>query len=135
MRRVLLALALASVLVPGSQALAFKQIADQFKGKYAGDEANADFKELVKKAGCNVCHVKGEDKKKVRNPYGNALHEALEEAEFPVADFKKNPEKYAEKLKEIMTKVEEEKCKDEEHKTFGARIKANLLPGGDVDGK
>ena len=116
-------------------AFAIKQLNDQFKKVYAGDKANEDFKALVSEAKCNVCHVAKENKKKVRNPYGKALHEALEEAEFPLADFKKDQDKYADQLKKIFEKVAEEESGDDEHKTFAARMKANLLPGGDKDGK
>ncbi len=118
-----------------SPVFAIKQLSDQFKANYAGDKAEPEFKELVASAKCNVCHVNKENKKKVRNPYGKALHEALEKDEFPLKEFKKEPEKFAERLKDIMKKVEGEKSGDEEHKTFADRIKANLLPGGDVEGK
>lgn len=116
-------------------AFAIKQFNDQFKEMYAGDEAKEEFKKLVTEAKCNVCHVEKENKKKVRNSYGKALHEALEKDEFPIADFKKDTEKYAERLKDIFKKIAEEKSGDEKHKTFADRMKADLLPGGDVDGK
>jgi hypothetical protein len=112
-----------------------KQIQDKFKEKYAGDNATKEFKALVEEAKCQVCHVKDEDKKKVRNPYGKVLHDALEKDKFPMAEFKKDPAKHADRLNEILKKVETEKSKDEKHKTFGDRMKANLLPGGDKDGK
>ncbi len=118
-----------------SPAFAIKQFNDAFKEIYAGDKADEAFKTLVTEAKCNVCHVDGGDKKKVRNPYGTALHEALEKDNFPVKDFKKEPEKFAERLKDIFKKVSEEKSGDEEHKTFAARMEAKLLPGGDKDGK
>lgn len=118
-----------------SPAFAVKQLKDAFVAQYAGDAADAGFKELVKEANCNVCHVDKENKKQVRNPYGAALHEALEKDEFPVKDFAKNPEKYAERIKAIFTKIETEKSGDEKHKTFADRMKANLLPGGNVQGK
>ena len=136
MRNFLIALAVACfVSTVSTPAFAIKQLNDQFKKVYAGDDANEEFKKLVSEAKCNVCHVNKENKKKVRNPYGTALHEALEKAEFPLADFKKDPEKYADQLDEILKKVGEEKSGDEEHKTFAARIKANLLPGGNIEGK
>ncbi|MCA9156968.1 MAG: hypothetical protein KDA72_01500 [Planctomycetales bacterium] len=118
-----------------SPAFAFKQLKDAFAENYAGEDANADFKKLVEEAKCNVCHVDKENKKKVRNPYGTAIHEALEKAEFPVKEFKKEPEKFAEEIKKIFKSVEPEASGDEKHKTFADRMKANLLPGGNVDGK
>lgn len=118
-------------------AWAIKPLQEVFKNAYAGDKANKDFKTLVDDAKCNVCHVEKEDKKKVRNPYGTALHEALEKDKFPMAEYKKDPKnkEYVERLTEILKKLEGEKSGDEKHKTFGDRMKANLLPGGDKDGK
>ena len=118
-----------------SPAWAIKQLSDQFKANYCDDDANEAFKALVAEAKCNVCHVTKENKKKVRNPFGKALHEALEKDEFPLAEFKKDQEKYAERLKELFKKIEGEKSGYDDHKTFGARIEANLLPGGNKDGK
>ena len=136
MKRLLLVLLAARFSVSyAAPAFAIKQLNDQFKVVYAGDEANEEFKTLVGEAKCNVCHVAKENKKKVRNPYGTALHDALHKAEFPIKEFKKEPEKYAAKLKDIFKKVAEEKSGDEKHKTFSARMKANLLPGGNKEGK
>jgi cytochrome c553 len=116
-------------------AFAIKQLADQFKTLYVGDKATPEFKAAIEAAKCNVCHVEGENKKKVRNAYGTAVHEALEKDKFPIADFKKEPAKFADRLNEIYKKLEEEKSADAEKRTFGARMKANLSPGGDKDGK
>lgn len=118
-----------------SPVFAFKQLKDAFAENYAGEDANAEFKKLVEEAKCNVCHVNKENKKKVRNPYGTAIHEALEKAEFPVKEFKKEPEKFADEIKKIFKSVEPGESGDEKHKTFADRMKANLLPGGNVDGK
>ncbi|MCA9132126.1 MAG: hypothetical protein KDA45_03195 [Planctomycetales bacterium] len=114
---------------------AIKQFNDAFKKQYAGEKANEEFVKLVGEAKCNVCHVNKENKKKVRNPYGTALHDALEKDQFPVKDFKKDPEKFAERLQVLFQKLEGEKCGVEEGKTFADRMKANLLPGGNVEGK
>lgn len=135
MKRILLALVALFGLFCATPAYAIKQLNDQFKAVYAGEKANEEFKKLVSEAKCNVCHVSGENKKKVRNPYGNALHELLEKDEFPLSEFKKDQEKYAERLKDIFKKLEEKESGDEKHKTFVDRIKANLLPGGNVKGK
>lgn len=118
-----------------SPAFAFKQLKEAFETQYAGEDANADFKALVTEAKCNVCHVDKENRKKVRNPYGTAMHEALEKAEFPVKEFKKEPEKFAEQIKKIFTSVEGEKSGDAEGRSFAKRMGKNLLPGGNVDGK
>lgn len=115
-------------------ALAVSKLKKAFAAKYAGEKADEELKKLVKSGGCYVCHVKGE-KKTVRNDYGKAMEKAFEKNEFPLKDWEKDQEKYADKLSEIFKKVEGEKSGFEDHKTFGDRIKANLLPGGDVQGK
>ncbi len=135
MRRLLPALILMVVASTAAQpAFAIKQLNDQFKKLYAGEDANEEFKAKVAEAKCNVCHINRESKKK-RNPYGAAMHEALEKAEFPIKEFKKDPEKYADEVKKILEKVAGEKTGDEKYETFAARMKANLLPGGNKDGK
>ncbi len=137
MKKYLLAVAVLCVATNfATPAFAFKQLADQFKAKYAGEKANADFKKLVTDAKCYVCHVKGESKKK-RNPYGDALHELIEDTKFPIKDYKKDSknEKYIAQLKEIFKKLEGMESGDKEHKTFADRMKADLLPGGDKEGK
>ena len=118
-----------------SKAYAIKPFQEQFLKIYAGEEASEEFKALVDEAKCNICHIVKEDKKKVRNVFGKALQQLLEKDEFPIAEFKKDQEKYAERLKELFKKTEGEKSGDDKHKTFGDRMKANLLPGGDKDGK
>lgn len=118
-----------------SPALAIKPFQDAFIANYAGDKADAEFKKLVSEAKCNVCHVDKENKKSVRNPYGTTLHDVLEEANFPMADFKKDPAKFADQLKEIFKKIESKESGDEKHKTFADRMAAKLLPGGNVLGK
>ncbi|MBX3422903.1 MAG: hypothetical protein KF752_15220 [Pirellulaceae bacterium] len=135
LRSVFSLMVMCAVFAVPNLAWAIKPLQDQFKAIYAGDEATEEFKSLVADAKCNVCHVEKEDKKKVRNPFGKSLHDLLEKDEFPIAEFKKDPAKYAERLKEIFKKVEGEASTDEKHKTFGDRIKANLLPGGDKYGK
>lgn len=119
-------------------AFAIKQLNDKFLEIYASPdskETSAEFKTLVKEAKCNVCHIQGETKKK-RNPFGETLHEALEEAKFPVKDFGKDPKnaKYADQVKEIFKKVVDKKAGTTD-KTFAERMKAGELPGGDKEGK
>lgn len=131
----MVALVLAISTSAARPAFAIKQLADQFKKLYLTDKATPEFKAAIEDAKCNVCHVEKENKKNVRNYYGNAVHEALEKDKFPVAAFKKSPEKFAERLNDIFKKLEEEKSGDAEKRTFSARMKANLSPGGDKDGK
>ena len=131
----MVALVLAISTSAASPAFAIKQLADQFKKLYLTDKATPEFKAVIEDAKCNVCHVEKENKKKVRNYYGNAVHEALEKDKFPLAELKKSPEKLAERLNDIFKKLEEEKSGDAEKRTYSARMKANLSPGGDKDGK
>ena len=77
-----------------------------------GDEASDDFKKMGRKAGCYICHVKGEDKKKVRNEYGEALHKYLGAEDFPKDWVKENPEESKKKILEAFKKVSEMKSKD-----------------------
>jgi tRNA nucleotidyltransferase/poly(A) polymerase len=136
MKKFLLVVAAAGLaLCTFSPAFAIKQLNDQFKEQYAGEKATAEFKALVDEAKCNVCHVDKANKKEVRNPYGTALHEALEKDKFPLKEFKTDPAKYAERLGKILVELEKAKSADPAHETFGARMKANLLPGGDTSGK
>ena len=118
-----------------SPAFAIKQLSDQFKKMYLTDKATPEFKAAIEEAKCNVCHVEKENKKKVRNYYGNAVHEALEKDKFPLAELKKTPEKFADRLNDIFKKLEEDKSGDTDKRTYSARMKANLSPGGDKDGK
>ncbi len=118
-----------------SPAFAIKQLKEAFEKQYAGDDANADFKALVDEAKCNICHVDKENKKKVHNPYGTVVKAALEKAEFPIKEFKKEPEKYAEQVKKIFESVKDEKSDDAQGRTFAKRMEDHLLPGGNVDGK
>jgi len=131
----MVALILAISTSAANPAFAIKQLADQFKKLYLTDKATPEFKAAIEEAKCNVCHVEKENKKKVRNYYGNAVHEALEKDKFPLAELKKSPEKLADRLNDIFKKLEEEKSDDAEKRTFSARMKANLSPGGDKDGK
>ena len=136
MKRLVFAVAMVGLTISTiSPAFAIKQLNDMFKVQYAGDKADPEFKKLVDDAKCNVCHVQGENKKKVRNPYGTALHDALEKDEFPLAEFKKDTDKFAERLKAIFEKIEKSASGDDAHKTFADRMQAKLLPGGNTEGK
>ncbi|MCC6510394.1 MAG: hypothetical protein IT423_14930 [Pirellulaceae bacterium] len=117
-------------------AFAIKQLNDKFVEIYASadsKDASDEFKTLVKDAKCNVCHIQGENKKK-RNPFGESLHKAIEEAKFDVKAFGKEPAKYADEVKAMFKKVTEQKAGATD-KTFAARMKAGELPGGDKEGK
>lgn len=131
MKRLVAVALVAFVFVAGSSpAFAIKGFNDQFKLTYA--EGKGDFTKLVEEAKCNVCHVQGENKK-VRNEYGEAFKDLLKKDAFPAKRFKEEPEKCKEEIEAAFKKVEEMKAKD--GKTFGEKIKAGVLPGGNKDGK
>jgi hypothetical protein len=119
-----------------SPASALPQFKKAFEDKYVANSTSDDFKAAEKTASCNVCHVKGKDKK-VRNAYGMALSKIvgghakadLDAAKAGGADAQKA--KMTEILKtldEAFTKVEGQKSASGE--TYGDLIKAGKLPAG-----
>lgn len=110
--------------------LATSEFSKVWKDQYLGDDADADFKKVGRKAGCYVCHVKGEDKKKVRNEYGKTLNEFLKAEDFPKEYVKDHPEEAKAKILEGFKKGNEKKSSD--GKTFGEKIEANQLPATDA---
>ncbi|MEO1527294.1 MAG: hypothetical protein AAFX06_17840 [Planctomycetota bacterium] len=111
-------------------AMATSEFSKQWKSKYlSADDVDADFKKSARKAGCYVCHVKGEDKKKVRNEYGTAMQKFLKAKDFPKDYVKANPEEAKKKIFEGFKKTGEIKSKD--GKTFAEKLKENQLPATD----
>ncbi|TWU50878.1 hypothetical protein Poly51_41710 [Rubripirellula tenax] len=124
-----LAMMIGCMMLLASPAMAISEFGKQWKNEYLGDEADEDFKKNGRKAGCYVCHVKGEDKKKVRNEYGKALHEFLKAEDFPKEYIKDNPEEAKAKILEGFKKAGEKKSSD--GKSFAEKIEANELPATD----
>jgi hypothetical protein len=115
-------------------AFAIKEYSETWVKVYADSSENEDFKKLAGEAKCNVCHIDGENKKK-HNPYGEALEDAgLLKKTFPAKRFKEEPDKVRKEVEEILKKIEDKKAEGQD-KTFGERMKAGMLPGGDVKGK
>ncbi len=132
MKRLFFVCAIALMATVSSRtAFATKEFGEHFGKFYVADSKNEDFKKLVAEAKCNVCHIEGENKKK-HNPYGETLKAAGLLKKTYAEMIKKEPDKARKEIEEILKKSEEKKAKD---KTFGERIKAGLLPGGDVKGK
>jgi hypothetical protein len=100
---------------------------------YVEGSKNEEFKKLAGEAKCNVCHVDKEDKKKVRNPYGEEAQKLINKETIPHTLMKSDPEKFKKEIEAAFKKLEEVKGKD--GKTFGEKIKAGKLPGGDAQGK
>ncbi len=126
MNRIVLTLGCACLLA--SPALATSEFSKEWKGHYLAEGVDADFDKMAKRAGCNVCHVKGE-KKDVRNEYGTAVSEFLDKEKFTKEWVKANPEEATKLIVEGLKKAGEKKSSD--GKTFGDKIKANELPATD----
>ncbi len=125
-----LALLFGSLLWFAAPAMATSDFSKEWKNQFLGEDANEEFKTIGRKAGCYVCHVKGEDKKKVRNEYGTALSKYLD-AEVLTKDWiKENPEEAKKKILEGFKKGGEHKSKD--GKTFEEKLKNNELPATDA---
>jgi hypothetical protein len=101
--------------ISARRASAVKEFFDEFKAKYTKD--NAELAKLVDTTKCNVCHQG--TSKKVRNDYGKALDTMLEKTDKMNKD----------KIQKALDSVYAEKVPGKEE-TFGDRIKAGKLPGG-----
>ncbi len=125
-----LALMFGCMLLMVSPAMAIAEFGKQWKEKYlSGEDVSDEFKSAGRKAGCFTCHVKDEDKKKVRNEYGQALHKFLKAEDFPKEYLKANPEEAQKKIFEGFEKAADLMSKD--GKKFGDKIKAGELPATD----
>lgn len=114
------------MLVFASPSMANSTFSKFWKAEFAGEKADEGFVKAVKTQGCYICHINGEDKKKVRNEYGEAIHKYLDAADFPRDYVKENPEEAKAKLLEGFKKAGEHKSKD--GKTFAEKIKNNEIP-------
>jgi cytochrome c553 len=110
-----------------SPALATNEFAKEWKTLYLTDSAAAEFSSAAKKAGCNVCHVKG-GKKTERNEYGKAINELLKKEDYTKEKLKADPE-LAKKIIEGLKTAGESKSSD--GKTFAAKLEAGVLPATD----
>ncbi|MEL6894781.1 MAG: hypothetical protein AAFP90_01595 [Planctomycetota bacterium] len=103
-----------------------------WKAKFADKKENPEMYAKARKAGCNICHIKGHPKKKeARNEYGMAVHKFLKEKDFPRDWVKANPEEAKKKLLEGLEKAGKLKSKD--GKSFEEKIKAKELPATDAN--
>ena len=108
-----------------------------FKKKYIDTHKDKDFQSAAKKAGCNVCHVKGATSKKVQNDYGKLLNKLIEgDANKRIKDAKKkSSSEGAAETKKVLAELEKAfeavaKTKSESGKgpTYGELIKSGKLP-------
>ena len=125
-----LALMALTLMLLGSPAFAISEFSKQWKAKYLGDDASEEFKRAGRKAGCYVCHVKGEKKDEARNEYGKAMAQFLDPENFPKDRIKAEPEKVKEEILEGFKKTAEKMSSD--GKKFGDKIKAGELPATDA---
>jgi hypothetical protein len=126
MKRLVLAFGCACLLA--TPALATNEFAKEWKDHYAGEDADQVFVKASRKAGCNVCHVKGE-KKTERNEYGAAVKEFLKKEDFEKDWVKANPEKAKELIVAGLKMAGEKMSSD--GKTFASKIEAGELPATD----
>ncbi len=127
MRR--LAVLVGCLVLLANTSLANSTFSKHWKAKYASKDADADFQKAVKGQGCFICHIKDQDKKKVRNEYGKAIHEYLKAEDFPKDYVKENPEEAKAKILEGFKKAGKHKSKD--GKTFAEKIANNEIPATD----
>ena len=127
-----MALVLGCLMFMTAPAMAITEFNKQWKAKFLTEEASAEFKRAAKKAGCNVCHVKGKKKKDKdsRNEYGRAINELLKAKDFPRDYVKANPEEAKKKILEGFKKAGEKKSKDD--KVFSKKIEDGELPATDA---
>jgi hypothetical protein len=111
-------------------ALGISEFGKQWKAEYLGDGVDEEFKKAGQKAGCNVCHVKDQDKKKARNEYGTAVQMYLKAEDFPKEYLKDKPEEAKQKIIEGLKKAADHESKD--GMKFGDKIKSNQLPATDA---
>ena len=129
--------AAASFLFVATDAQALSPFKKAFDEKYVKPSGNADFQAAFKKAACNTCHVKGQEKEHV-NAYGKSLadliegdaHDRLETAKKEGEEQGKAAEaKLLEELAAAFTKAEA--AKSPAGKTYGEMFKAGELPTAD----
>jgi cytochrome c553 len=125
-------LAMGMMVAVGSTVFGITEFKKAFKEKYADPSSSEDFKAAVRKAGCFVCHEKGEEKD-VRNAYGAELAKLIE---GDVEQRLKNATDQGTRKDEIEKLLKEldaafpqvEVIKDAAGETYGDRIKAGKLP-------
>ena len=122
---VVLLFALAACLVRPQTADAIPPFKKGFEAKYKTKTASKEFTAAIKKAGCNICHVKGKGKK-FKNEYGMALSKLLKKSDFSKKKIEADPEGTKKAMAEGFAKVE--KAKNKKGMTFGEILKSGKLP-------
>ncbi len=117
------------VVIFATPASAISLFNKHWKEHYLANNPNVLFVSAARKAGCYICHVKGENKKKVQNEYGTALSRYLSAEDFPKEWVKANPEEAKKRIIAAFKKVEEDLSKDGQ--AFGEKISDGELPAVD----
>lgn len=127
-----LAVLIGCMMFLATPAMATSVFNKQWKAKYLGEDVDADFKKIAKKAGCNICHIKGKKKKEKgsQNEYGEAVKKFLKSKDFPKDKVKADPEGTKKLILEGIKKANELESKD--GKKFGDKIKNKELPATDA---
>lgn len=114
-----------------SPAMATSVFNKYWKDKYLDREkVDEDFYRKGRRAGCYICHVKGEKKEDKRNEYGQAVNKHLDAKDFPLDYVRENPEEAEKKLIEGFKKANELKSKSGEK--FGKKLEEGKLPATDA---
>ena len=110
-------------LTPTPSALGYNEFQKVFLKHYAGRE-NPEFRQVVRKAKCYLCH-QGEEDRKNCNRYGVAMTPHLGEED----------KKDKEKILAVLLQIAEEPSdpSDSAAPTFGELIAAGELPGGPLE--
>lgn len=120
-------------------ALALAEFKKAFSDKYAAKHKDKEYASRVRKATCNLCHIKGAKKEKgVHNEYGKLLDKLIEgNAKKRKADAKKEggtdaekkeKAKLLEELDKAFKKVEKEKSEGGKGPEYGKLIESGKLP-------
>lgn len=113
-----------AILFSAESAVATTEFQKEFIKLYAkGKEVDKDFKKIIRKGKCYVCH-QGKDDHKNCNVYGMAL------AEYITEDDKKDKKKIIASLKLVADQASDPDSADAP--TFGELISKGELPGGSI---
>lgn len=127
MKRLVLLVGCVCLLAP--QALATNEFSKEWKAHYLTPEAPETLTPAARRAGCNVCHIKGE-KKTEHNEYGLAAKQFLDKEKLTREWVKANPEKAKELILDGLKKAGDKPSKD--GKKFAQKIADGDLPATDA---
>ena len=131
-----LALALGCLMLMAMPAMAITEFNKQWKAKFLSEDASAEFKRAAKKAGCNVCHVKGK-KKDVVNSFGKEVGELVKDMDITqrIEKVKKEDKEVRDAVREELT-AEFDKILDVlgKKEAPSGKTYAEAIAAGEVDG-